>query len=96
MGVEGLSLRVLTLEICLTRSMFSQTFPKTGWADGVDLSNQSRKLLWATLRKNWEPPDLGRPVNFDNEKKISQLAYYTTISCFKPFPKKCIAFFLSE
>ena len=38
------------------------TFPNPGLAEGDDLSNQSRKLLWATLRKNWEPPDLGRPV----------------------------------
>jgi len=61
-GLTGLSLRVGTLEICLTSSTFSVTFPKTGWAEGVDLSNQSRKLLCATFKKNWEPPDSGRPV----------------------------------
>jgi hypothetical protein len=38
------------------------TFPKTGWAEGVLLSNQSRNALWFTLMKNWLPPDSGRPV----------------------------------
>lgn len=42
--------------------MYMHTFPKTGWADSVELSNQSKKELWLTLIKNCDPPDWGLPV----------------------------------
>merc|ERR1719498_47711 len=61
-GVFGLSSLVGTWEILFTRSMPSVTWPNTGCWDGVDLSHQSRKLLWATLMKNWLPPVFGWPV----------------------------------
>merc|ERR1719313_3139493 len=62
-GVIGLSLRVGTLEIATaTLKLSSSTsLPKTGCFDCPGL-NQSRFLLSATLRKNWEPPEFGWPV----------------------------------
>lgn len=51
-----------TWEIFSKRSYPSTTLPKTGCADGVERSNQFRKLLLFTLMKNWEPPELGAPV----------------------------------
>merc|ERR1719258_236295 len=61
-GCLGLSLTVGTLLIAVTMSMPSTTLPNTGCCEGVDLSNQSRKLLCATLMKNWLPPVFGWPV----------------------------------
>ena len=61
-GCLGLSLTVGTLLIAVTMSMPSITLPKTGCWDGVDLSNQSKKLLCTTLMKNWLPPVFGWPV----------------------------------
>lgn len=68
MGVVGLSLRVGTSEICFTKSMPSTTLPKTGCALSVDLSNQSKKELLATLMKNWDPPDSGWPVKYERQE----------------------------
>merc|ERR1719409_787336 len=61
MGTTGLSLLVLTLEILVTTSMPRVILPKTGCFDAPG-ENQSRFLLSATLRKNCEPPEFGRPV----------------------------------
>lgn len=41
---------------------FFLTLAKTGCALSVLLSNQSKKELWLTLMKNWDPPDWGLPV----------------------------------
>merc|ERR1719203_797732 len=60
-GTTGLSRTVLTLEMAFATSMPSMTLPKTGCFDGPG-ENQSRLALLATLMKNWEPPELGRPV----------------------------------
>merc|ERR1719447_2449421 len=61
-GVVGLSSLVGTFDIFSTISYPLTIFPKTGCCDSVDLSNQSRKLLFATLIKNCDPPLLGAPV----------------------------------
>jgi len=62
-GVLGLSLpSVETPEIFKTTSMPEVTLPKTGCWLGVDLSYQSRKLLWTVFTKNCEPPEFGWPV----------------------------------
>lgn len=39
-----------------------RTLPKTGCADSDDGSNQSKKLLFATFKKNCDPPDFGAPI----------------------------------
>lgn len=39
-----------------------RTLPKTGCADSDDGSNQSKKLLFATFKKNCDPPDCGAPI----------------------------------
>merc|ERR1719487_322568 len=61
MGVSGLSFLVRTLEIDSHTSKPLSTFPKTGCFDCPG-ENQSRLALLATLMKNCEPPEFGRPV----------------------------------
>merc|ERR550532_90524 len=60
-GYTGLSFEVLTFEIAITTSMPEVTLPKTGCLDCPG-ENQSRLELLATLMKNCEPPEFGRPV----------------------------------
>merc|ERR1739845_204993 len=60
-GSTGLSFRVFTLEIFVATSMPEVILPNTGCFDAPG-ENQSRLLLFATLTKNWEPPEFGLPV----------------------------------
>merc|ERR1712032_148466 len=56
----GLSSLVLTLDIATAMSMPLVILPNTGCFDGPG-ENQSRFLLSATFKKNWEPPVFGEP-----------------------------------
>ena len=61
-GLEVAPARLPKLSSFLTTSIPSVTLPNTGCWLGVLRSNQSRKALWVVFRKNWLPPEFGRPV----------------------------------
>ena len=60
MGVNGLSFRACTFEMAVTTSIPELTLPNTGCLDAPG-ENQSRKSLFATFRKNCDPPEFGAP-----------------------------------